>query len=53
MKFSKQILVLLLCCSLVRVTAQAKFFGPAGQFNDQQPPPPVQQDPDSTWHEVE
>lgn len=53
MKYSKQILVLLLCCSLVRVTAQAKFFGPSGQSNGQQLPQPMQQDPDSTWHEVE
>jgi hypothetical protein len=47
MKLSKQVLVLLLCCFLVRFTAQAESFGPsggpAGQSNEQQPPPPVQQ----------
>ena len=43
MKFSKQVLVLLLCCSFVRVTAQAESFGPTGQSNHQQLPPPVHQ----------
>jgi Protein of unknown function (DUF3300) len=46
MKLSKQVLVLLLCCFLVRFTAQAESFGPSGgptgQSNEQQPPPPVQ-----------
>jgi Protein of unknown function (DUF3300) len=45
MKLSKQVLVLLLCFLLVRFTAQAESFGPIGQSNDQQPPPPVQQSP--------
>src|SRR6266852_3309370 len=45
MKLSKQVLVLLLCCLLARFTAQAESFGPTGQSNDQQPPPPVQQSP--------
>jgi hypothetical protein len=45
MKLSKKVLVLLLCFLLVRFTAQAESFGPTGQSNDQQPPPPVQQSP--------
>jgi hypothetical protein len=43
MKFSKRVLVLLLCCLLVRFTAQAESFGPTGQSNAQQQPAPVQQ----------
>src|ERR1700738_1317557 len=43
MKLSKQVLILLLCFSLVRFTAQAQSFGPAGQSNEQSPAPPVQQ----------
>src|SRR5882757_8827660 len=39
MKLSKQVLILLLCCSLVRFTAQAESFGPTGQSNEQQQPP--------------
>src|SRR6202048_2844411 len=42
MKLSKQVLILLLCFSLVRFTAQAQSFGPAGQSNEQSPAPPVQ-----------
>src|SRR5438270_10620488 len=38
MKLSKQVLILLLCFSLVRFTAQADSFGPTGQSNEQQPP---------------
>src|SRR6266850_4529089 len=45
MKLSKQVLILLLCCLLVRFTAQAESFGPIGQSNEQQPPPPVQHSP--------
>jgi hypothetical protein len=45
MKLSKQVLTLLLCCLLVRFTAQAEAFGPTGQSNEQQPPPPVQHSP--------
>jgi len=39
MQLSKQVLILLLCCSLVRFTAQAESFGPTGQSNEQQQPP--------------
>jgi len=42
MKLSKRVLILLFCCLLVRFTAQAESFGPTGQSNEQQPPPPVQ-----------
>ena len=42
MKLSKQVLILLLCSSLVRSPAQAESFGPTGQANEQQPAPPVQ-----------
>ena len=35
MKLSKQVLILLLCCLLVRFTAQAESFGPTGQANEQ------------------
>src|SRR3989475_1573821 len=45
MKLSKQVLILLLCCSLVRFTAQAESFAPAGQSNEQQPAPPAKQSP--------
>ena len=41
MKFLKQALIVLLCCLLVRFTAQAESFGPTGQSNEQ-PPPPMQ-----------
>src|SRR3979409_2619350 len=42
MKLSKQVLILLLCCLLVRFTAQAESFGPTGQSSDQPQAPPVQ-----------
>src|SRR5258708_24708941 len=42
MKLFKQVLILLLCCSLVRFTAQAESFRPTGQSNEQ---PPVQHSP--------
>src|ERR1700726_2903910 len=45
MKLSKQVLTLLLCCLLVRFTAQAESFGLTGQSNTQAPPQPVQQTP--------
>ena len=44
MKLLKQVLILLLCCLLVRRTAQAESFGPTGQSSEQ-PPAPVQQSP--------
>jgi uncharacterized protein DUF3300 len=45
MKLSKQILILVICCLLVRFTAQAESFGPTGQSNEQSPTPPVQHSP--------
>jgi len=45
MKLSKQVLTLLLCCLLVRFTAQAESFGPTGPSSEQAPMPPVQQSP--------
>src|SRR6266850_1450722 len=45
MKLPKQVLILLLCCLLVRFTAQAESFGPTGQSNEQSPAAPVQQSP--------
>src|ERR1700675_771248 len=45
MKLSKQVLILLLCCLLVRFTAQAESFGPMGQSNEQQPAPFVKHSP--------
>src|SRR5260370_23625464 len=45
MKLFKRVLILLLCCLLVRFTAQAESLGPAGQSNEQQEPPPVQHSP--------
>src|SRR6202162_2366264 len=49
MKLSKQVLTLVLCCLLVRFTAEAESFGPMGQSSDQTdgqtPTPPVQQTP--------
>src|SRR6266700_7158845 len=41
MKLSKQVLTLLLCCLLVRFTAQAESLGPTGQSNEQQPAAPA------------
>ncbi len=45
MKLSKQVLILLLCCLLVRFTAQAESFGPTDQSNEQSPTPPAQYSP--------
>src|SRR6267143_662622 len=45
MKFSKQVLILLLCCLLVRFTAQAESFGPTGQSSEQPPTPLAQHSP--------
>ena len=45
MKLSKQVLILLLCCLLVRFTAQADSFGPTGQSNEQSPTAPMQHSP--------
>jgi uncharacterized membrane protein YgcG len=45
MKLSKQVLIPLLCCSLVRFTAQAESFGPTGQSNEQASAPTVKQSP--------
>jgi len=45
MKLPKQVLILLLCCLLVRFTAQAESFGPTGQSNEQSPAAPAQQSP--------
>src|SRR3984893_16430176 len=42
---SKKFLTLLLCCLLVRFTAQAESFGPTGPSSEQAPMPPVQQSP--------
>src|SRR4030081_489075 len=45
MKLSKQVLILLLCCLLVRFTAQAESFGPTGQSIEQSPTQTVIQSP--------
>src|SRR6202166_47753 len=45
MKLSKQVLILLLCCLLVRFTAQAESFGSTGQSNEQSPTAPMQHSP--------
>jgi Protein of unknown function (DUF3300) len=45
MKLSKQVLILLFCCLLVRFTAQAESFGPTGQSNEQPPTSPAQHSP--------
>src|SRR5713226_2652956 len=45
MKLSKQVLILLLCCLLVRFTAQAESFGPTDQSNEQSAAPAAQQSP--------
>ncbi len=45
MKLSKQALILLLCCLLVRFTAQAESFGPTGQSSEPSPAAPVQHSP--------
>jgi hypothetical protein len=43
MKLSKRVLILILCFSLLRFTAQAESIGPTGQSNEQSPTPPAQQ----------
>jgi Protein of unknown function (DUF3300) len=43
MKMSKQMLILVLSCSLVVFNTQAESFGAAGQSSDQAPAPPVRQ----------
>jgi hypothetical protein len=45
MKLFKQVLILLLCCLLVRATAQAESFGPTGQSDEQSPASPVKPSP--------
>src|SRR5260370_12963683 len=45
MKLSKQVLIILLCCSLWRFHAQAESFAHAGQSNEQQPAAPAKQSP--------
>jgi hypothetical protein len=45
MKLFKQVLIVLLCCLLVQVTAQACSHGPTSQSHEQSPTPPVQQPP--------
>ena len=45
MKLFKRVLILLLCCSLARFTAQAESLGPTGQSNEQASAPPVKQSP--------
>jgi hypothetical protein len=45
LKLSKQVLILLLCCLLVRFTAQAESFGPTGQASEQPSTPPVPHSP--------
>jgi Protein of unknown function (DUF3300) len=45
MKLFKQVFVLLLCCLLLRFTAQAESFGPTGQSNTQSTTPPAKQSP--------
>ena len=45
MKLAQQVLILLLCCSLVRFTAQAESLGPTGQSNEQSSVPSAQQSP--------
>jgi len=44
-KLPKQVLIVLLCCLLVRLTTQAKSFDPAAQTNGQLPAAAVQQSP--------
>jgi hypothetical protein len=45
MKLFKQVLILLLCCLLVRATAQAESFGPTGQSDEQSPASSVKPSP--------
>src|SRR6266436_1606249 len=45
MKLSKQVLILLLCCLLVRFTAQAESYGPLSQSDEQSPASAVKLSP--------
>src|SRR6266436_5531490 len=45
MKLSKQVLILLLCCLLVRFTAQAESYGPLSQSDEQSPASAVKPSP--------
>src|SRR5713101_4811089 len=45
MKLSKQVLILLLCCLLVRFTAQAEPYGPLSQSDEQSPASPAKPSP--------
>src|SRR5260370_36714253 len=45
MKLSKQVLTLLLCCLLVRFTAQAEPYGPLSQSDEQSPASPAKPSP--------
>src|SRR5260370_23270378 len=45
MRLLKRVFILLLCCLLVRFTAQAESFGTTGQSNEQSTISPVQQSP--------
>src|SRR5712664_1843549 len=45
MKLLKQVLVLLLCCLLVRFSAQAESYGPLSQSDEQSPDSPAKQSP--------
>jgi Protein of unknown function (DUF3300) len=46
MKLSKRLLILLLCCLLVRFTAQADSYDPTGQSSEPSPAPAPQQSPE-------
>jgi len=46
MKLSKRLLILLLCCLLVRFTAQADSYDPTGQSSEQSPAPAPQRSPE-------
>ncbi len=46
MKLSKRLLILLLCCLLVRFTAQAGSYDPTSQSNEQSPAPAPQRSPE-------
>jgi len=45
MDFSKQVFVVLLCCSLVGFTAQADAYDPMSQSNEQQSTSPAKESP--------
>jgi Protein of unknown function (DUF3300) len=46
MKLSKQVLIVLICCLLVRITAQADPYGPTDQSSEQSAAPAEQQSPE-------